>query len=100
MLRAYINPKGMIDMPVIDCHVWGHAYGHDIKHSIYNPINHRTTYTLYLTQKLFLYAPIPTWYDRTQILFPYPHTYLYGNLGKILIFYLGRNMISYLDVKI
>jgi hypothetical protein len=25
----YINPKGMIDMPVIGHHVWGHAYVHD-----------------------------------------------------------------------
>jgi hypothetical protein len=28
-LRTYINPKGMIGMPIIDCHVWDHAYGHD-----------------------------------------------------------------------
>ncbi len=26
---TYINSKGMIGMPVTDCHVWGHAYGHD-----------------------------------------------------------------------
>jgi hypothetical protein len=25
----YINPKGMINIPVIDRHVWGHAYVHD-----------------------------------------------------------------------
>ncbi len=29
---------------------------------------------------------------------PIPNSY--GDLGKILIFYLGRSMISYLDVKI
>jgi len=29
-LRTYINLKGMIDMPVIGHHVWGHAYEHDI----------------------------------------------------------------------
>jgi hypothetical protein len=28
-LRTYINFKGMIDMPITDRHVWGHAYGHD-----------------------------------------------------------------------
>jgi hypothetical protein len=28
-LRMYINLKGMIDMPVIGLHVWGHVYGHD-----------------------------------------------------------------------
>jgi len=28
-LRMYINPKGMIGMPIIGRHVWGHAYGHD-----------------------------------------------------------------------
>jgi hypothetical protein len=25
----YINPKGMIGMPVVDRHVWDHAYEHD-----------------------------------------------------------------------
>jgi hypothetical protein len=72
----YINPKGMIGMPVTGPHVWGHAYEHDIKHSIYNPINHLTLDTLYITKNLFFYAPIPTWHDLTQILFHYPHTYL------------------------
>ncbi len=28
-LRTYINPKDMIGMPIIDYHVWGHAYKHD-----------------------------------------------------------------------
>jgi hypothetical protein len=28
-LRTYINPKGMIGMPVTGYHVWGHAYKHD-----------------------------------------------------------------------
>jgi len=28
-LRTYINLKNMIDMHVIDHHVWGHAYMHD-----------------------------------------------------------------------
>ncbi len=28
-LITYINPKGMIGMPIINHHVWGHAYGHD-----------------------------------------------------------------------
>jgi hypothetical protein len=28
-LITYINPKNMIDMHVIGCHVWSHAYGHD-----------------------------------------------------------------------
>ncbi len=28
-LRTYINLKCMIDMPIIGCLVWGHAYGHD-----------------------------------------------------------------------
>jgi hypothetical protein len=28
-LRTYINPKGMIGMPVTGHHVWDHAYGHD-----------------------------------------------------------------------
>jgi hypothetical protein len=26
-LRTYINHEGMINMPVINYHVWGHAYG-------------------------------------------------------------------------
>jgi hypothetical protein len=30
-VRMYINPKGMIGMPIIGCHVWGHACGHDRK---------------------------------------------------------------------
>jgi hypothetical protein len=25
----YINPKGMIDMPITNRYVWGHAYEHD-----------------------------------------------------------------------
>ncbi len=33
-LITYINPKNMIDMPVIGCHVWGHAYGHDNCHDV------------------------------------------------------------------
>jgi hypothetical protein len=28
-LRTYINPKGMIDMPVTSCRVWGQTYMHD-----------------------------------------------------------------------
>ncbi len=28
----------MIGMPVIDCHVWGHAYGHDKCHMPYGLI--------------------------------------------------------------
>jgi hypothetical protein len=28
-LRSYINPKGMIGMPITGRHVWGHAYKHD-----------------------------------------------------------------------
>ncbi len=28
-LKTYIDPKGMIGMPVTSHHVWGHAYGHD-----------------------------------------------------------------------
>jgi len=30
-LKTYINPKGMIGMPITGHHVWGHAYGHDNK---------------------------------------------------------------------
>jgi len=30
-LKTYINPKGMIGMPIIGHHVWDHAYGHDNK---------------------------------------------------------------------
>jgi hypothetical protein len=29
-LKTYINPKGMIGMPVTNRHVWSHAYEHDI----------------------------------------------------------------------
>jgi len=28
-LKMFINLKGMIDMPIIGLHVWGHAYEHD-----------------------------------------------------------------------
>ncbi len=27
-LITYINLKNMIDIPIIGCHVWSHAYGH------------------------------------------------------------------------
>jgi hypothetical protein len=69
----YISLQGM-GMPITGRHIRGHAYGHDIKHSIYSPINHPTPNTLHITQNLFLYAFIPILYDLTQILFPYPHT--------------------------
>jgi hypothetical protein len=38
-LRTYINPKGMIGMPITGRHVWGHAYEHDKASSSINEPN-------------------------------------------------------------
>jgi hypothetical protein len=40
----YINPKGMIGMPLIDFHVWGHAYEHDNNVGITNVDEQKACY--------------------------------------------------------
>jgi hypothetical protein len=59
----------------------------DLGYLIYVPLNIQflaLSTTLHLIPKTFSLTPIPTWYQ---------------DLSEIMIFYLGRIMISYLDFK-
>jgi hypothetical protein len=85
-LKAFKNLGYLIYIPLNNQFTALSTNLHLIPYTLPKTFSFMPPYLLDMTfRKFFSLTPIPTWY---------------GDLGEIIIFYVGRSMKSYLDVKI